>query len=91
MAKLTIYTDRGPRSGLARTQLVNLGIDFDEVNVEENSSAVEFLESKGRDRAHFPLPQYYVGESVAWENGFKDVAPLSEGDITTRVGELNAG
>ena len=93
MAALKLYTDKGVRSGIARTQLQQLGVAFDEINVEleENSSAIAFLESKGRDRAHYPLPQYYVNEQVAYENGFKDVNVLNADQINTRIEELNAG
>ena len=50
-----------------------------------------FLESKGRDVQHYPVPQYYVGESIAWLNGYKDVAKLTAEQINAKVTELNAG
>jgi len=91
MAKLTLYTDKSVRSQIAKTQLANLGIDFDEVSILENGEAVTFLESKGRDVQHYPVPQYYVGESIAWLNGYKDVAKLTAEQINAKVTELNAG
>jgi hypothetical protein len=70
-----------------------LGVNFDEVNVEleENASAIEFLEGKGRNRSHYPLPQYYVNETVAFDGGYKDVSVLTAEQINSRVEELNAG
>ena len=90
MAKLTVYTDKGVRSSLAKTRLTQLGVDFDVVDCESDASGIEFIEAKGRDRVHYPLPQFYVGESVAWE-GFKQMKDLNASEITERVDELNAG
>lgn len=90
MAKLTVYTDRGVRNSVARQYLLDLGVDFDEVNVDTDSGAVEFLESKGRDTKHHPLPQFYVGETLAYENGFKDISVLNATQINQRVEEINA-
>ena len=90
MANLTVYTDRAVRSSAAKQYLTNLGVAFDEVNVEQDSSAVEFLESKGRDLKHYPLPQFYVGESLAYENGFKDFSTATAEQINSKVEEINA-
>ena len=93
MATLKLYTDRGVRSGIAKAHLQGLGVNFDEVNVEleENVSAIAFLEGKGRDRNHYPLPQYYVNETVAFDGGYRDVSVLTAEQINSRVEELNAG
>jgi len=88
---LKLYTDRAVRSQLAKSQLDQLGVSYEEVNVEDSSDAVVFLESQGRSRKHHPLPQYYVGNSLAWENGFKDVVELNATQINSRIEELNAG
>lgn len=90
MAKLTVYLDKSVRSQAAKQQLANLGIDYTAINVEEDAAALQFLESQGRDRAHYPLPQYYVGETVAWANGYKDVSTLNATQINQKVEELNA-
>ena len=93
MATLKLYTDKGVRSGIAKTHLQGLGVNFDEVNVEleENASAIVFLESKGRDRSHYPLPQYYVNETVAYNGGYKEVVLLTAEQINSRIEEINAG
>ena len=89
MANLTLYVDRGPRSELAKVQLNDAGIVYDVVNVEETPEVLALLESRGRDRAHYPMPQYYVGETVAF-NSFKEVNFLTAKQINDRIGELNA-
>ena len=88
---LKLYTDRAIRSQLAKSQLDQLGISYEEVNVEVDSNAVVFLESQGRDRNHNPLPQYYVGDKLAWTNGYKDVVTLNATQINLKIEELNAG
>lgn len=91
MATLKLYTDKTARSHLARKHLDDLGVSYDEIYVEEDQAADLFLESKGRDRKHYPLPQYYVNNQVAFEGGYKDVVRLSSGQINSRIEELNAG
>lgn len=89
MAKLTIYTDRNARSQLAMVQLDSYGIDHDVVDVEISPEAIALLESRGRDRAHFPMPQYYVGDVLAF-SGFKEVNFLTKEQINERIEEINA-
>ena len=50
-----------------------------------------FLESKGRDRGHYPLPQYYVNETVAFAGGYKEAVLLTAEQINSKIEELNAG
>lgn len=90
MAKLTVYTNRAVRSVVAKDYLTKLGIDFDETDVEQTPSAIEFLLSKNRDIQHYPLPQFYVGDVLAWENGFKDISNLTAEEINQRIEEINA-
>ena len=90
MANLTVYTDRSVRSAAAKQFLTNLEIVFDEVNVDTTPEAVTLLESQGRDLKHYPLPQFYVGETLAWANGYKDVAGLNADQINERISEINA-
>ena len=89
MANLTVYTDRAVRSAVAKQYLTNLGIVFNEVNVETTPEVVELLESQGRDLRHYPLPQFYVDNKLAWDS-FKEVSVLTAEQINDRVGELNA-
>lgn len=90
MAKLTLYVDRGARSELAKVQLKDFNIDHDIVNIEATPEALDFLNSKGRDRAHYPMPQYYVGDVLAFD-GFKEVNFLNSTQVKSRIEEINAG
>lgn len=90
MADLKVYTDRAVRSAVAKKFLTDLGVEFNEINVEEDSTAMEFLESQGRDTRHYPLPQFYVNNQLAWTNGFKDLSVLTASEINQRIEELNA-
>lgn len=90
MANLIVYTDRAVRSVVAKQYLDRLGVAYDEVNVEATPSAVNLLESQGRALRHHPLPQFYVGSVLAWENGFKDIGGLTAEQINQRVEEINA-
>lgn len=89
MARLTVYIDRTPRSQIALSQLQEYAVDHDVVNVEENPESLTLLEQQGRDRAHYPMPQYYVGETLAWD-GFKTVITLTAEQINERINEINA-
>jgi hypothetical protein len=89
MATLTMYVDRGARSELAKTQLNEYKIVYDIVDVENTPEAITFLASQGRDRKHYQMPQYYVGETLAFE-GFKEVNFLTKEQILSKVEEINA-
>lgn len=89
MANLTVYTDRGVRSSAAKAKLNELGITFTEVNVADDSNARSLLEAK-RSLGTHPCPQFYVGDQLAWENGYKDVVDLTADDINSKIEELNA-
>lgn len=89
MAKLTIYVDRNVRSQVAKTQLDGYGIDYDVVDIESTPEASALLESRGRDRTHYPMPQYYVGDVLAF-SGFKEVNFLTKEQINSKVEEINA-
>lgn len=90
MAKLTLYVDQGVRSSVARTHLKGLGISFDEVNIDADTNLINFLESVERPLKYYPMPQYYVGNTVAWVNGYKDVVELTAEQINEKVEEINA-
>lgn len=90
MAVLTLYVDGGVRSTVARQHLQKLGVTFNEINVTADNNAVLFLESKNRPSKKHPMPQYYVGETLAWSEGYKDVVELTAEQINERISELNA-
>lgn len=90
MAKLTMYVDSGVRSSAARTYLKNLGVAFDEVNITVNEDANTFLNEQKRPVGKFNMPQFYVGNKLVWEDGFKDVSSLTAEQINEKVEEINA-
>jgi glutaredoxin len=90
MAKLTMYVDSGVRSSAARTYLKNLGVAFDEVNITVNEDANTFLNEQKRPVGKFNMPQFYVGNKLVWEDGFKDVSGLTAEQINEKVEEINA-
>lgn len=91
MAKLTMYVDTGVRSSAARAYLKNLGVEFDEVNINANEAANSFLNEQQRPVGKYNMPQFYVGNQLVWDNGFKDVSGLTLEQINERVEEINAG
>lgn len=92
MAKLhlRLFVDRGVRSSIARQQLKNLNITFEEVNVDANEEARAFINQIGRPVSKYPLPQYYVGDVPAWDKGFEEVNQLTATQINERIEEINA-
>lgn len=87
---LTIYVDRGPRNELAQQHLTKLGIAYSVEYVNQSEAAAAFLINQNRPPARFPLPQFYVGNTVVWENGFKDMHNLTAEQINQRLEEINA-
>lgn len=90
MENLTVYVNKAVRSAVAKKFLTDLGIAFNAVDVETSADAVSFLETQGRDLAHYPAPQFYVGNVLAWPNGFKDISSLTAIEINNRIEEINA-
>lgn len=89
MSKLTLYTSYGIRSSAARQQLNSLGIDYVEINIDENQEAKEFLDQQ-RPLSGYPAPQYYVDSTLVWPDGFHEVSQLTAEQINQKVEEINA-
>ena len=85
-----MYVDSGVRSSAARAYLKNLGVAFDEVNITVNESANAFLSEQNRPVSKYNMPQFYLGNQLVWENGFKDVSGLTLEQINERIEEINA-
>ena len=90
MAILNVYVNRAVRCSAAKTLLNDLEIEHNLIDVETDTTAIDFLEDQGRDIAHYPLPQFYVGSVLAWPNGFKDIVNLTANEINQRIEEINA-
>jgi hypothetical protein len=90
MAILTMYVDSGVRSSVARAYLKNIGMTFNEINVTADADAEAFLNAQQRPVSKYNLPQFYAGDKLVWENGFKDVSGLTAEQINEKVEEINA-
>lgn len=87
---LTVYVDRSPRCELAQQHLIAQGVPFILTKVYESEAAAAFLIEQRRPPAKFPLPQFYIGNTLVWENGFKDMSSLTAAQINQRIEEINA-
>lgn len=87
---LTVYVDRSPRNELALQHLTKQGIAFTVEHVNTSEIAAAFLLNQNRPPARYPLPQFYLGDKLVWENGFKDMHDLTSEQINQRLEEINA-
>lgn len=71
---------------MAKGLLNNRGIDYTEINIEENSEAYDFLISEG----HRTMPQFYKDGELFVEGGFQGLKEhLEKQEIdTTQLGEI---
>lgn len=84
---LTVYSKNNcPYCDQAKALLKRKNIAFEEVKIDENPQAREFLISAG----HRTAPQIYLGEQLFVEGGFQGLQKLSDEDIQQRLGDLNA-
>lgn len=79
---LTIYSKKQcPFCDQAKALLKNRSIPFEEVKIDEDDSAREFILSKG----HRTVPQIYYNGQLFVEGGFQGLSKLSEADIRQRM------
>jgi|TARA_B110000977_G_C10793279_1_gene383322 glutaredoxin 3 len=69
----------------AKAVLTNKGITYEEVNVDKDPTAREWLMEKG----HRSVPQLYIGETLFVEGGFQGLTKLSDEEINERLGETD--
>jgi glutaredoxin len=82
---ITVYSKTTcPSCIKAKTYLTSHGIEFNEVNVAEDDSALAFI----KDRGHRSVPQLYVGEHLLVEGGNDGLQAMSPEAIRLRVIEL---
>ena len=80
---LTIYSKNNcPFCIKAKALLESKGIAFDEIKVDEDLSAREFLVTAG----HRTVPQIYKDGAVFVEGGYNGLAKLSEQELFEKVG-----
>ena len=65
----------------AKALLKNRDIPFEEVKIDEDNEAREFILSKG----HRAVPQIYYNGQLFVEGGFQGLSKLTEADIRQRM------
>lgn len=80
---LTVYSKKHcPFCDRAKALLTNKGIAFEEVKIDEDESAREFIMEQG----HRTVPQIYFEGKLFVEGGFQGLSKLSTDEIRTRMG-----
>lgn len=65
----------------AKNLLKSRGIEFQEINIEEDDSAKEFLKNEG----HRTVPQIYRDGKVFVEGGWMGLSKLSPEELKSRL------
>ena len=79
---LTVYSKNNcVHCAKAKLQLSNMDIKFNEINVDEDPDAMEFIVSEG----HRTMPQIYINGKVFVEGGAVGLQKLSEETIRNRI------
>ncbi len=80
---LTIYSKKHcPFCDQAKALLKNKNIVFEEVKIDEDNTAREFIMEQGHRR----VPQIYHQGKLFVEGGFQGLSKLSTDEIRTRMG-----
>lgn len=83
---ITIYSKYNcPYCNQAKQYLENMNINYQEINIETDNQAREFVVSRG----HRSVPQIYVGEHLLVEGGWQGLSKLSSQEILDRAADLN--
>jgi glutaredoxin 3 len=80
---LTVYSKKHcPFCDRAKALLKNKDIQFEEVKIDEDTTAREFIMEQG----HRTVPQIYHQGKLFVEGGFQGLSKLSTDEIRTRMG-----
>ena len=80
---LTVYSKKHcPFCDQAKALLKNKAIQFEEVKIDEDNTAREFIMEQG----HRTVPQIYFEGKLFVEGGFQGLSKLSTDEIRTRMG-----
>ena len=85
---LTVYSKNlCPFCVQAKHQLDKYGITYEEINIEENAEARDFVISEG----HRTMPQIYHNGKVFVTGGAQGLQKLDEDTIRAKMGEIDLG
>jgi glutaredoxin len=80
---LTVYSKNNcPFCVQAKNLLKLKGIDFEEINIEQQPEAREFVVSEG----HRTVPQIYKDGELFVQGGFQGLQKLTEEELRTKAG-----
>ena len=81
---LTVYSkNHCPFCDKAKHLLKTKGIDYQEIKIDEDHEAREWLLEQG----HRTAPQIYFGTELFVEGGYQGLAKLSDEEIHQRLGD----
>ena len=79
---LTVYSKNNcPFCVQAKNLLTLKGIEFEEINIEKQPEAREFIVSEG----HRTVPQIYKDGGLFVQGGFQGLQKLTEDELRTRA------
>ena len=82
---VTVYTQNlCGYCSYAKMYLERMDIPFEEINIDENKQAREFL----REQGHRTTPQIYHNDKLLVEGGCDGLRQLSKEEIKERMGDL---
>jgi glutaredoxin len=85
---LTVYSKTVcPFCVNAKNYLKSKNIPFEEINIEEDDQARQFIVDKG----HRTVPQIYFDGELFVEGGFQGLSKLTQADIRERMKLSNLG
>lgn len=80
---LTVYSKKNcPQCVSAKSFLQSKNVSFNEVKIDEDASAKEFVLAQG----HRSVPQFYLNGKLFIEAGFQGLSKLSETEIHNMIG-----
>ena len=83
---LTVYSKNNcPFCDQAKHLLKTHGFKFEEIKIDENPEARDWLVAQG----HRTAPQIYLGETLFVEGGFQGLNRMSPDQIQERIGALS--
>ena len=83
---LTVYSKKHcPFCDQAKALLNRKNIAFEEVRIDEDATAKEFILREG----HRTVPQIYKGTQLFVEGGYQGLAKLSDQDLQERLGAVH--